>query len=184
MDRVSTNLQMTVVGVAVLLVVGGLVWFGLPSREAPPAGADSVAPIPRPERVTVHVSGAVIRPGLVEVDAEARVADAVAAAGGATSEADLGAMNLASTLRDGDHIAVPAIGMSNSPGGFAESGIDLNTASASKLEELPGVGPVLAERIVEFREREGRFESVEDLLDVPGIGESKLAQMREVISSP
>ncbi|MGI9528331.1 MAG: ComEA family DNA-binding protein [Acidimicrobiia bacterium] len=182
MDRASTNLQFTVIGVAVLVTVGGLLWFGWPSAQAPVAESPIVAVV-EADRLTVHVSGAVVTPGVVEVPGSARVADAVAAAGGATASAELGAMNLAAPLQDGDHIAVPSVGEANG-GAEQANGIDLNTASASELEALPGVGPVLADRIVEFRDQHGRFASPEDLLDVPGIGEAKLSQFREEISSP
>lgn len=182
MDRASNNLQYTVIGVAVLLAVGGLLWFGWPSAQVPIAESPVVV-VADTGRLKVHVSGAVVTPGVVEVHAGARVADAVAAAGGATAAAELGAMNLAAPVRDGDHIAVPTVDESNGRAALA-SGLDLNSASASELEALPGVGPVLAERIVEFREEHGRFNSPEDLLDVPGIGEAKLSQFREEISSP
>jgi competence protein ComEA len=103
-------------------------------------------------------------------------------AGGVTSDADLTAFNLAASVRDGDHVVVPRLGeTSPSPSG---GGIDLNRASASELESLPGVGPVLAGRIVTFRDEHGRFSEVEDLLDVPGIGEAKLDQMRGAIAAP
>ena len=184
MDRASTNLQITVIGCAVLLVVGAAVWFGWPSTEPPVPDPVAVATT-GPDRLTVHVSGAVVRPGVVEVDGGSRVARAVEAAGGATAEADLGAMNLAAALRDGDHVVVPVAGEDRSADpGVSGVGIDINTATATELETLPGVGPVLAERIVAFRDERGRFGSVEDLLDVPGIGEAKLAQLRESISSP
>lgn len=92
-------------------------------------------------------------------------------------------MNLAAPLRDGDHIVVPAIGEVVA-GTAPTGGVDINSASATELEALSGVGPVLAERIVAFREEHGRFASPEDLLDVPGIGEAKLSQLREGITSP
>lgn len=183
MERASTNLQITVAGVAVMLVFGGFIWFGWPSAEAPATSTSVVASIDS-QRLTVHVSGAVINPGVVEVEAGARVAQAVSAAGGATSSARLGDMNLAAQLSDGDHIVVPSVGEGVSDASSDATGIDLNTASASELETLPGVGSVLAERIVAFRDAHGRFSTVEDLLDVSGIGEAKLAQMREAISSP
>ena len=186
MDRVTSNLQITVVGAAVLLVVGAALWFGLPR-----SGVSEVSMAVRGEAtttagfgLTVHVSGEVVDPGLVTVPDGSRVADAVAAAGGATRVADLGGLNLAATVADGDHLLVPAVGETDGGGGSPGPGIDLNRASASELEALPGVGPVLAERIVAFREEHGRFEMVEDLLEVPGIGEAKLASLREAVTSP
>jgi len=99
--------------------------------------------------------------------------------------ADLTAINLAAGVRAGERIIVPRLQQGEAQfGAAADSGIDLNTASATDLESLPGVGPVLAERIVAFRTERGPFLTVEDLLDVSGIGESKLASMRDAIARP
>jgi len=144
--------------------------------------------------MTVHVSGAVAVPGLVTIRGDARVADAVAAAGGATRDADLAAVNLAAPIHDADHVHVPTLGDSGSPAGGptgggdgsggTSGGIDLNAATVVELEELPGVGPVLAERIAAYRDEHGPFAAVEDLLDVPGIGEGKLALLRDAVAAP
>jgi competence protein ComEA len=140
-------------------------------------------------RLVVYVSGWVSTPGVVEVEEGAIVADAIAAAGGAVQGALLDAVNLARPLTEGEHVQIPGPGDS-SPVGSVASGdsadglIPINQADASALEELPGVGPVLAERIVAHREDHGPFEVVEDLLEVPGIGEAKLASMRDLIKVP
>ena len=137
--------------------------------------------------VTVHIAGAVAAPGLVQLAENARVADAIAAAGGSLPGADLSALNLASPVRDGDRIVVPAFGDDGRPApstGAEEGRVRINTATAGELEALPGVGPVLARRIIEYREAHGGFAEIEDLLDVPGIGEAKLASMREAIALP
>jgi competence protein ComEA len=183
MGSARANLQATVIGVAVLLVIGGVAWFGVGGDTAVPTTLDVGAIGVEAGLVAVHVSGAVVRPGLVMVDGDARVADAVAAAGGATVDADLGRTNLAAPVRDGEHVVVPST-VDGPDGSVEQDGIDLNTASVGRLEDLPGVGPVLAERIVAFREEHGPFATVEDLLDVPGIGEAKLAQMRGAITAP
>ena len=184
MERAHTNLAVTVIGVAVVIVLGGFVWFGM--GPPPPTPVPEAAATPATVSVgsiTVHISGAVARPGLVSIPDGSRMADAVAAAGGALPAADLGSINLARHVRDGDHVIVPVLGERN--GGTGEpAGLDINSASASELEALPGVGPVLAGRIVAFRAERGPFSSVEDLLDVPGIGEAKLAQMRDAIAEP
>lgn len=181
MDIARANLQATIIGISVLLVIGGVAWFGV-GGDGTPTTVDA-APIAMDAGVVaVHVSGAVVRPGLVVVDDDARVADVVAAAGGATVDADLGRTNLAAPVRDGEHIVVAS--HSDLPEATETDGIDLNTASAGRLEDLPGVGPVLAERIVAFREQHGPFATVEGLLDVPGVGEAKLAQMRDAIAAP
>ncbi len=186
MNRASTNFQATAIGVAVVAVLGGVLWFGLGPQAVPPAAPvvvdpDTVADPP----ITVHVSGAVIRPGVVTVGSQARIADVVAAAGGASRIADLSGVNLAAPVRDGEYIVVPDIGGDgvNRPVS-GSGGVDINAATAADLEVLPGVGPVLASRIVAYRDANGPFATVEDLLDVPGIGEAKLAGMRDDISRP
>ncbi|MCP3975549.1 MAG: ComEA family DNA-binding protein [bacterium] len=134
--------------------------------------------------ITVHVSGAVQAPGLVEVASSARVADVIAAAGGTTSEASLVALNLAAPVRDGEQVVVPTWEDRSEAVTAGEGRVRLNTASASELEQIPGVGPVLAGRIIEARESIGGFAAVEDLLDVSGIGEAKLAALREHVTVP
>jgi competence protein ComEA len=136
--------------------------------------------------MVVYVSGWVAMPGVVEVAEGSIVADAVAAAGGALEGALLEAINLASPVSGGDHIQIPGPGDSVAVGGGGggEGLIPVNRAEASDLEELPGVGPVLAERIVAHREANGPFETVEDLLEVPGIGEAKLASIRDLVTVP
>jgi competence protein ComEA len=132
--------------------------------------------------VTVHVSGAVARPGLVTLPSDARVADAIVAAGGATDDAELGTLNLAATVGDGTLLVVPSLEIGGPVAG--DGLIRINVASATDLEDLPGVGPVLAERIVAHRDSVGSFGTVEDLLDVPGIGEAKLAALRDLVLVP
>jgi competence protein ComEA len=173
-----------VVGVgALVLAVGAGAWWSLRSSEPVPIEVEAPPATPTAASITVHVAGAVAMPGLVSVDDEARIADAVAAAGGAVVTADLGELNLAAPLRDGDRIDVPYRGEAVSEKA-ADGGVDLNRATAGELENLPGVGPVLAERIVLHRELYGPFNTVEDLLDVSGIGEAKLAQIREAVVAP
>ena len=124
-------------------------------------------------------------PGLVELAAGARVADAVAAAGGTIAGADLAALNLASPVRDGEQVHIPSGDSSGDrPAGADDGLVHVNRAVAADLEQLPGVGPVLAERIAAFREDHGPFSAPEDLLGVPGIGEAKLAAMRDLIAIP
>ena len=94
------------------------------------------------------------------------------------------AINLASPVRDGEQIVVPSRVSAGSPGAPADGKVHLNAATAGQLEEIPGVGPVLAERIVAVRSEMGGFVAVEDLLDVPGIGEAKLAAMRDMVVVP
>ncbi len=173
-----------------VVIVFGLVASAACTSTPPP---ELVPPVPvtassstAPATVVVHVAGWVRRPGLVELGEGARVADAVAAAGGVLPGGDLSALNLAAPIRDGDQVRVPAPGESppNVDGGSDGGLVDPNQASAAELERLPGVGPVLAERIVAYREENGPFRTVEDLLDVPGIGEAKLAALRDAVDLP
>ncbi len=184
-SRNPLNLQLTVAGIGVLIVLGGALWFGMGPEQSPPASQVSIEVAPSVAVITVHVSGAVVHPGVARVVSEARVADVVAAVGGATAEADLSRINLAAPVRDGDQIAVPSVAEAGqSDPATQSSGLDLNRATVEQLQVLDGVGPVLASRIVSFRDANGPFVAVEDLLDVPGIGEAKLAGMRDGIAYP
>lgn len=184
-------------GVVAVAVVGVLVWFLLQpavatERPGRQGGPDPALALPRATTTTtaaplvVHVAGAVARPGLVRVPAGARVADAIAAAGGTVEGADLDRLNLAATLADGSRLYVPFAGRPVPPdetpagaeGGGASTVVDLNTATAAELESLPGIGPATARAIIEHRQRHGRFRSVDELLAVRGIGPAKLAQIR------
>lgn len=153
----------------------------LVERPTQPTGGD---PPPEPA-VKVHVSGMVVAPGVVDVPADAIVADAIDAAGGLLAGARVDRINLAAPVAAGDQIIVPGSDddtpSASSGDGTGEGIISLNRATAADLEALPGVGPVLADRIISFREQNGRFETVEDLLEVPGIGEAKLAALRDLV---
>ena len=112
------------------------------------------------------------------------MADAVAAAGGALPGADLSALNLAAPVSDGQQLMVPEQSGTGAAAAVVEGKVRVNTAGVTDLERLPGVGPVLAERILQHRESFGPFGVVEDLLDVPGIGEGKLAALRDSVAIP
>ncbi len=134
------------------------------------------------DQLIVHVSGAVAAAGVYSLPSTARVIDAVEAAGGASPGADLHQLNLAAVLVDGQQIRVPLPGEVVVPAdasGGAGGPIDVNRADAVQLQALPGVGPATAEAIVAFREEHGPFRSIDDLLDVPGIGPSKLAAIAD-----
>ncbi|MFT4838064.1 MAG: competence protein ComEA [Nonlabens sp.] len=144
--------------------------------------------------VVVHVAGAVAAPGLVVLSAGARVADAVAAAGGATADAATAGLNLARRLVDGEQVWVPtgaevAAGLapaaaamrSASAGQLPDGRVDLNWADATMLETLPGVGPVLAGRIIAYRDTNGPFGDASQLRSVPGIGEATWLQLRDLV---
>lgn len=175
------------------LAVGALIWL---TRQSPEP-AESALPLVDPASVTtttaapgpvvVHVAGAVGVPGVQRLPAGSRVIDAVDAAGGLLPDADAGRVNLAAELADGTQVYVPAVGETPPPGVAAAPGedsggpIDLNIADAAALETLPGVGPATSAAILEHRDRNGPFVSVDGLLEVRGIGEAKLAQLRDLV---
>ena len=178
------------------------------------SGVGIVAPlstVPTPLTVRIHVAGAVVRPGVYTVSSSARVVDAVKAAGGATSRADLERINLAQTIVDTEQVFVPfrssrttkitvaprlrpshtTVPLPTVPGVISMIGvpsttitplINLNSATSSQLDTLPGVGPSTAKAIISYRNRKGPFGKVEDLLNVPGIGPSKVAAIRDQVT--
>jgi competence protein ComEA len=153
-----------------------------PIRAASPAAAPSRAAA----GVVVDVEGAVRRPGLVRLPPGSRVADAVARAGGTSRHADRSGVNLAAPVSDGQQVIVPARGSPGAttavPGGTATSGpLSLSTATAEQLDTLPGVGPVTAQKIVDYRTQHGAFHSVDELDAIPGIGPARLADLRGLV---
>ncbi len=178
------------VALAALAVTVGI---GILRGQGAPADVVAVTstPVATPNaaELYVHVSGAVREPGLYVVPAGSRLVDAVAAAGGFAKDAARDAVNLARTVSDGEQIAVPRKGEETAPaagpgGGTGPGGgkVNLNTADEAALDTLPRIGPAIAQRIIQWREDNGRFTSVEDLLAVPGIGEKMLASLRDLVT--
>lgn len=142
----------------------------------------------QPGETVVHVSGAVVRPGVYRLRSGSRVSDVIQRAGGPQPEADLAGLNLAARLRDGQHVTVPlqrgSPAARASPTRLPAERISLNQATHEQLELLPGIGPVYAQYIIDYRDRKTReqgrgFESVDELLNVPGIGPKRLAAIRD-----
>ncbi len=175
-------------------------WWARPAPVAPvppeellPLTTPVPTPTPVPRVLIVHVAGAVADPGVLSVTEGARVLDVVELAGGVTAEADLGQVNLAGLVADGERVWIPIIGEAEPPvvvgsspsrggSGLAGGGeavlIDVNTATVGELEVLPGVGPTTAASIIDHRERNGPFASLDELLEVSGIGPAKLEALR------
>jgi competence protein ComEA len=196
--RLAVGAGAVAVGVALVL------WLTRPAAAPPEVSLPfattlaATAPVTSsttsvPEVVVVHVAGAVQRPGVLRLDPGARVVDAVDAAGGLAPNADGARLNLAAPVADGDRVYVPAVGEEPPPvvpggpsggsGGDEPSGpLDLNGASLEDLDALPGIGPATAAAILEHRDRIGGFTSVDQLLDVRGIGEAKLEQLRPLVT--
>lgn len=203
----ATALALVAALAAVAAAAG--VWLDRPQAEPvgsvhplPAVVVTSAPDPPQPDRAPVpagplvlSVSGKVERPGLVELPEGARVADALEAAGGALPGTDVSSLNLARRVVDGEQIAVgvppaadaataPAPGAAAAAGSGAPSSsgpVDLNTATEGQLDALPGVGPVTAQRILEWRRHNGRFSRVEQLREIEGIGERRFAQLRELV---
>lgn len=165
---------------------------GAERAEEPGGGRAPAAPT----QVTVHVTGAVATPSVVTLPAGSRVADAVEAAGGATSQASTQTLNLARVLEDGEQVRVPTHeeaanqpqagepppAGAGSPGGGGGQKVNLNTADATALQTLPGIGPALAGRIIDHRSQHGPFAAVEDITDVPGIGPAMLERLKDQVT--
>jgi competence protein ComEA len=191
-----------IAGLITALLLAGWTWLDRPRVEpvddpspAAPTASDTATPATpsvgemadTASTVVVSVVGLVARPGLVSLPAGSRVAAAVEAAGGLLPEADPASVNLAAVVADGQQIAVAVPGAAPSPAGTAGGTVpggpvNLNTATVSDLDALPGIGPVLAQRIVSYRDQQGRFTSVEQLDDVPGIGPSIYDQLKTLVT--
>jgi competence protein ComEA len=175
----------------VVLVLAGRFVLGAGAASSGGDGAAEVVAQPlRAEAappVVVHVVGAVRVPGLYRLARGKRVADAVERAGGATGKADLALINLAAPVADGQQVVVPARAppgtAAGEGGGGEEAGpVHLNTATLEQLDELPGVGPVTAQKILDYREKHGAFSSLRELDAIPGIGPARLAQLSELVA--
>jgi competence protein ComEA len=151
---------------------------GTATSQPAPLVAERAAASPK---LVVHVAGAVRRPGLYRLAEGKRVADAVARAGGATAPADTAAINLAAPLADGMQVVVPRR-VAGAAGPAAAGRPSLSAASVAELDALPGIGPVTAQKIVDYRLAHGGFRSVEDLDAIPGIGPARVEQLRELVS--
>ncbi len=193
--------------IAVLIVLGGGYWLVRPpaattesklpyagtattAGTAPTTASPSVsATTIASEFVVVHVAGAVSAPGVYKLVAGSRVIDAVQAAGGLAVDANPDAVNLAALIADGERVYVPAVGELLSPVVTVAGGttaevwpININSADATRLEDLPGVGPATAALIISYRDQHGPFASVEQLADVRGIGPAKLDAIRSLVT--
>ncbi len=182
------------VGAAIVLVLAAAATSVVVGIVRTSATSDAVgeqvavsAAAPAPASVYVHVFGAVSRPGLYRLDDGARVVDVIASAGGLAPDADESAVNLARRVSDGEQLRVPVVGEAlatgeTAPGVASDGRVNLNTADVSALDTLPRVGPAIAERIIQWREDNGPFTSVDDLLSVPGIGDKMLASLRDLVT--
>jgi len=190
----AKRLSVSRIGLALLAIVaavsGAFVLFrAYDERSAPPIVIeDAAATLP----VVVDVRGAVAKPGVYELPPGARVQDAVSAAGGLAQSADLSTVNLARRLRDGEQLVIAALptagGAMASPVGLngnatMQGRLNINTATAAELDALPGIGEVIAQRIVDFRTEHGPYRSVDDLIHVQGISARTIAGLRDLVTT-
>ena len=188
---IARHRSLLVLCASLSLVAGGLIGFFTPHPQGPSISVLTPDPSPTPQPpapLRVYVSGAVVAPAVYRLAPGSLVEDAIQMAGGAAAEADLEQINLALELADQQQVYVPWAGVEEiatpvPTGGVATvSLLNVNTASAAELETLPHIGPTTAQRIVEYRETYGPFESTEELLDVTGIGEATFAEIKDLVT--
>jgi competence protein ComEA len=177
-----------IVGVltSLLVLAGVVIYVRRPTPQPIEIIDPPPSPVSTPSPLAVYITGAVVAPGVYYLPEGSRVEEALLAAGGATAEADLDRVNLARRLHDEEQVYVPEVGEENplAPSGSVsgEGPININAASAAELETLPGIGPTLAQRMVEYREAHGPFGAIEDTMNVRGIGEGLFSDIRELIT--
>lgn len=205
-DEWRADTRFGVIAMVVVAVIAGVVWYrvGVSGGNEPSTTrstrsatvhvtqATAAPPTTVGNVVVVHVAGSVVTPGVVELPAGSRVIDAIEAAGGGTLIADFDQLNLAAKLVDGERVFVPKLGQvvpldptsnpSSGSSGASAGPINLNTATAAQLEELPGIGPALAAAIIDERNRRGGFRSINELREVRGIGEKRFADLRDHVT--
>jgi competence protein ComEA len=186
---VSRSQAIAIVAVLVVLLVAGgrlLAHGGGPTAAVEHTFPAPTAASPTAALIVVDVVGAVHRPGLYRLAGKARVADALARAGGATPKAELDQVNLAAPVADGEQIVVPRRRVVGGPPGIGAPStpagpVQLSTATAEQLDALPGIGPVTAQKILDYRAKHGAFMSVDELDAIPGIGPARIDQLRGLV---
>jgi competence protein ComEA len=189
--------SLTRIGLAIVAIVAAVILVfaavrAIDERTAPPIVIDNSLVQPG---VVIDLRGEVANPGVYELPAGSRLDDAIVAAGGLTEEADLTQLNLAQRLQDGTVVTVPGqasastgapgdgVSSSGTSGGLQGGRVNLNTASAAELETLPGVGEVTARRIIEYRDANGPYRSVDDLVHVQGISMRTIDGLRDLVTN-
>jgi competence protein ComEA len=187
MQNMKTILYM-ISGILFGLFIAALVWV---VARNPSGEAVTLRPVPTEQPIVVHITGAVPRPGVYALPQGARVQDGISAAGGFLAEADKEQINLARPLEDGEKLDVPysegfspviPTPMAAPVTGEETNLIDINTASSFELETLPGIGPTTAQMIIEYREENGPFLSIEDIINVSGIGPGTYERIKDLIT--
>jgi len=182
------------------VVLGVLLGFSLAagiwlSSRAPQGESVELRPAPTPDPLQVHIAGAVVRPGVYELQEDGRVLDAVEAAGGFVAEADKNSLNLAAFVEDGARLDIPYVAgytpsaeagfvivSEGTPSPLLEDLVDINTATIAELDELPGIGPTIAQYIITYRTQNGPFKRIEDIVNVSGISQSTFNMIKDLIT--
>lgn len=199
--------QKIIIGIAVLVVIAGIaIYFFITNNQKGDFDINEIMVKEeigedKGDTIMVHITGEIKEPGIIELPSEARIADAIEAAGGVTEEADLEEVNLAFVLSDGQKVYIPnksekeisgekvyiTAGSGNNvivedkvEGGKNQK-VNINEAKQEDFEQLPGIGPSIAKRIVEYREQNGKFTSIDELQEVKGIGEAKFENIKEYV---
>jgi competence protein ComEA len=182
-----------VIGILLGLLLAGAIWV---AARAPEGESVQLRPAPTSEPIQVHVAGAVVRPGVYDLPEDSRVQDAVEAAGGFVVEADKNGLNLAARVEDAQRLDVPYVAdyIPEAEQGFAvitegtpstlagEELVDINNASLEELDKLPGIGPTTAQKIIDYREKNGPFARIEDIVNVSGIGSATYEEIKDMIT--
>lgn len=180
----TPTVRAAVAGALLALALGAVALLALREVAGRPPPLEIVLPTatPLPSHVVVHLAGEVARPGVYTFPAGTRLEEAIQAAGGPTPEADLDAVNRAQLVRDGQRYWIPKRGEAAGAASPRLGPLDLNSASARELEALEGIGAVLAQRIIAYRQENGPYQRVEDLLAVSGIGPALLERLRPQVT--
>jgi competence protein ComEA len=188
MNEVLERYRIHIMGalVSLLILAGAVIYLRRPTPQPIEIVEPSPSPIPTPAQLAVYVTGAVVNPGVYHLPEGSRIEEALQAAGGPTAEADLNRINLALRVHDEQQVYVPQIGEENlpAPPGSPSGGglVNINAAGAAELETLSGIGPTLAQRIIDYREAHGPFAAIEDIMNVQGIGEGLFSEIRDLIT--
>ena len=180
------------IGILLGMLLAGGIWI---AARTPEGESVQLRPAPTSEPIQVHVAGAVVRPGLYDLPEDSRVMDAVNAAGGFVAEADKNSLNLAARVEDAERLDIPytagfvpameesfvVISDGTPSSSSGEELVDINTASVEELDKLPGIGPTTAQHIIAYRDENGPFASIEDIVNVSGIGAATYEGIKDLI---
>ena len=196
----SLHQKILAAGSAVAILAGGIFYYHSSQNEtidlqneiAYEDQTSAVEYIEPENTIVIYITGAVQNPGVIDIPEDSRVIDAINAAGGLTSSADLEAINMAQRVKDGQHVTVPEISSNENSTRTASkkststqknSLVNINTADESELISLPGIGPATAKKIIDYRENNGAFIEIEDIKKVRGIGQTKFESMKDLITT-